>query len=224
MADIEQQTPPADGADEHAEEKVVFSPEQQAKITEIVKAASARAGSEARQEAERLRKELEQVKAKFPLESADTALALAEAKLELQTLKTERTESALKDTLRAAVGNQFVDSELATQILRSQLKIGSDGKAVAVDANGNARLNASFEPMTVAELCTELAQQKPFLARGQTRGGSGSTPALNNTSNAPKLESLFGRTSSGAEANKLAMRDINTYRRLRALAHEKGIC
>lgn len=228
MPEIEILTPPVDGAEVQTpaaeqEEKVTFDERQQAKITEIIKKASARAGAEARAEAERLKQELQQVKAKLPAETPDTALELATTRAELAALKSAQQESALKDSLRAAVGNGFVDADLAVQILRNQVKIGTDGKPVAIDADGNERLGDDFAPLSLQALAAELAQSKPFLARGSVRSGSGSTPAQSHASTL-KISEYFGKgATKGAELHRLARVDKARYHQMREQARREGL-
>lgn len=225
MPEIETQTPPVEGVEPPApaEEKVVFSEAQQKKLEEIVRKVSARAGSEARAEAERLKAELEAARKTAPVAAPDTSLELATTKAELTALKTAQTENALKDALRAAAGDLFIDSELGTRLMRDSVKIGADGKPVVLAADGTPALNASFEPLSLQELAQRIANEKKFLARSTVRPGAGSVLTDNNFPSGPRLETLFGRASSGAEANRLAMRDPGQYRRLRSQARERGL-
>ena len=201
--------------------KVTFSEEQKARVNEIVKEASARAGAEARAETERLRK-LVPVTPTEP-QSTDTLLRLAEAQAELTSLKSEREESRVREVLHAAVSKQsFFDPELAAQILRASVKV-VDGKPVVVDSTGAPRLNAEFNPMSLAELAADLATSKKFLVRGELRGGVGSVMATGRAETGPKLEELFGKNSNGAAANQLGLRNPKEYQRLRVQAVKAGL-
>lgn len=199
--------------------KVTFSDEQKARINEIVKEASARAGSEARAEVERLKAE----KPVAEQSSTDALLRLAEAQAELSSLKSAAQESKVRDVLHAAVSKvPFFDGELASQILRSSIKV-VDGKPTVVDANGTARLNASFEPMSVAEAAEELARTKAFMVRSTMQFGAGSVLATSRGEVGPKLEDLFGANSNGAAANRLSLTDMPRYKRMRAEAQRQGL-
>lgn len=198
--------------------KVVFDDAQKARINEIVKEASARAGAEARAEVER-------IKAEKPIaeQSTDALLKLAEAQAELSSLKSEAQESKVRDVLHAAVAKQpFFDGELAAQILRSSVKV-VDGKPTVVDSNGTIRLNASFEPMTPADLAEELARTKPFMVRSTLQFGAGSVMATSRGETGVKLEDLFGKNSNGAAANRLSMTDMPKYKRMRKAAQAQGL-
>jgi len=202
--------------------KVTFDDAQKARINEIVAEASRRAGSEARAEAARLTVELEAArKAQVPAaEDTDARVKLAEAEAELGSLRAAQQEATVRDALLKAAGNTFLDSDLAVRIMKDSTRL-IDGKLCVVGADGAVRLNSNFEPMSAAELATELAGQKPFLARGEVRGGAGSTPTKGDTSNAVDLTIIFGKTASCQAANALAMRDPQ--RQLREQARQRGL-
>jgi hypothetical protein len=223
-ADQDTPPPPAETEQEQKPAKIVFDEAQKLRVNEIVREASARAGSEARAEAARLKTELEAARRAQtpPAPSADVTLELATTRAELAALRSAQEESAVKDSLRAACGTAFIDPDLAVQILRAGVKV-VNGKPVPVDSDGNERLGSDFNPMSLKEYAQELAAQKPFLARGQVRGGVGSTPSQAAPSAGPRLEDLFGPKSDGGAANRLALHDPQKYKSLRKLAVEKGL-
>lgn len=224
MPEVETPVAPVDGAETPAAaEKVTFSAVQQGKITEIIREVSRRSGAEAREEAERLRKELEAAR-KAPAAAEDAALQLAEARAELTALKAAEAESKLKSALLSAVSAEsFFDAPLAADLLRQSVKL-VDGKPIVIDpATGETRLGADFNPMGLKEAAQELAQQKAFLVRGQMKPGAGSVPSLGDRSNLPKLETLFGPKSDGGAANKLCLQNPTLYRKLKAEARERGL-
>jgi hypothetical protein len=125
--------------------------------------------------------------------------------------------------LHKAVASQaFYDSDLAAQILRASIRV-VDGKPVVIDATGAPRLNSEFNPMTPAEAARELAESKKFLVRSDFKPGVGSVMSTNPPSNSVKLEDLFGSTSNGALANRMAMSNPAEYRRKRAQAVQAGL-
>jgi hypothetical protein len=148
---------------------------------------------------------------------------LATTRAELSALKAAQQETAIRDTLRAAVGNDFLDGELAANILRSSIKL-VDGKTVVVDGSGQVRLGPTLDVMTVTELAKELQTSKPFLVRSRIVGGLGSSQSQSmSTSTGPKLEDLFGPRSNGGAANRLALQNPQAYRAMRARAKEQGL-
>lgn len=210
-----------DGQQQDVKAKITYTPEQQEHINSLIKDAQSRAARELRAENVRLKAEAA-ARAAAPPVAEDLSLRLAETQAELTALRSEKQTNLTRETLRAACGQQFLDNDLAVRLLADNVKV-IDGAVRAVDDAGNLRLNSNFEPMTLRELATELAAAKPFLARAEVRGGAGSKPGTGYPSNAVPLERLFGKNSNGGEANRLAMHDQQTYKRLKAAAREKGL-
>ena len=212
-----EQTPPTET---QAPPKVIFDDAHKARIQEIVKEASARAGSEARAEVARL-------KATLPVaepQSTDALLRLAQAEAELASLRAESEESKVREVLHQAVSKEaFFDPDLASQILRSSLKV-INGQPTVVDGTGTPRLNADFSgPMTPSDLARELANQKKFLVRSTLTNGTGSLMSTNRVETGPALETLFGKGADNAAAMRLGKKNIALYRRLREQARAQGL-
>ena len=226
-ATIEQ---PADSqpqaAEQQPQQKVTFSPEQQSKIDEILRKAHGRFSRELQAENERLRQELEVMRQTNPQPADDgtknLAMELAATKAERDALARERHETAIDQQVRAAAGNQWVDANLAVQLIRQNVRV-VDGRPVVVDpATGQERLNASLEPMTLTELAREMQASRPYLVRSEIRGGSGSYESTGRPP-AMSLDKLFGKGSDAAAANRLALKDRKTYLRMREAARQKGL-
>jgi hypothetical protein len=204
-------------------ENVSFDERQQAKIGDIVRDATVKA----RADFAKLQSEFDALRKTLPPPPDDIVLELATTRAERDTLRTAQREATVTEILRSAVGaQQFVDSDLAVQLLRSSIQL-IDGLPVVVDSAGNQRLTAALMPMTVTALASELSDAKPFLVRSQVRGGAGSKPS-NGTGNitpGPSLGSLFGKGSvNNAEAvNRLALHDPTTFARLRRQAIKEGL-
>jgi hypothetical protein len=197
----EQDTPPPAPEPEQGQKpaKITFDAAQKERINTIVREATARAGAEARQEAARLKAELDAARRTPtpPAPSADLSVELATTRAELASLRSAQEENSIRDSLRRAVGTEFIDPDLAVQILRAGVKV-VNGKPVPVDADGNERLGADFNPMSLKEYARELAAQKPFLARSKALGGAGSKLADSMPSTGPRLEEYFGPSSTRA--------------------------
>ena len=223
MADNTTPTIPAPSAAEPTEhaEKVTFSDAQQSKLEAIVREVSGRVAHDLRQENAQLKREVEAAKAATP--AADTAVELATTRAELEALKRAQRETRVTETLRSAVGSEFLDRDLAVDILRSRVKVDADGKVAVVSADGAAALNKQFQPMSLKEAAEALGREKPFLVRGTVKGGVGSTPSQGAAPQTVRLEDLFGRHSKGSMANQLAIKSPGEYRRLRALAAQRGL-
>lgn len=205
--------------------KVVFDgPGQQEKVEQLIRQAKSTAAKDLRAERDALKVELAAARRAQTPQGEDNTLALAEARAELASLKAEREESKVTESLRRAVsGQNFFDAELATNLLRQSAKV-VDGRVVFVDSEGNERLGRDFSPLTAAEAARELADQKAWMVRGSVRGGSGSTPRISDTNKAIKLSDYFGKNASrSGELHKLARFDKPKYLKLREAAHAEGL-
>ena len=209
-------------------QKVTFSPEQQARVDEIVRESMGRAAKDLRAENFKLRTELDAAKVTATPQNDGTAhlaTELATIKAERDSLRERQTEGSIREQLRkAADAEGFVDVDLAISILRTQVQL-TDGKLLPVAADGTPRLGATLDPMSLQELSRELANSKPFLVRSNVKPGIGSAESSTSllAGSGIELERIFGANSNAGEANRLAMIDPKKYSRLRALAREKGL-
>ena len=208
--------------------KVTFDLAQQQKIDSLIKDAQSRAAKGLRGELNQALTRIRELEARAGVLTDDDgakmlATELATARAENAVLKSEQEKEKLSDALRTAAGNAFVDTNLAVQIMRSQVRL-IDGKVVVLDQDGNPRMNAHFEPMTPQELAVDLANTKPFLARGEVRGGTGSFERNSApTTSQTELERFYGAKPDVAGLNRLAIRDPRRFRELKRLATEKGM-
>ena len=211
-------------AEQAPEAKVTFDERQQAKIEAIIADVTKRTASDLRTKVADLEKQLAAAKSATPA-APDLSKDLDLTRAELASLRAEQSQAKLDAQLRAAAGDLFLDSDLAVRVMKDSVRVGADGKVTVVDANGGVAMNAQFSPMTLAELALKVADQKRYLARGRTLPGAGSTPFQGTppSTTQMKLEDLFGRKSNGALANSLALKSPTEYRRLRALAVQKGL-
>jgi Sec-independent protein translocase protein TatA len=223
-------TPQSDSGAEQPDDKperVHFDERQQKRVDELIRNAMGRAGREHRDEAARLRQELEALRSQQGQQHTPQDVLLTElstTRAELSALKQQQSEASIMGEIRKVTG-AFVDGELAASILRQGVR-QIDGKLVPTDQDGNPRLTADFEPMTLEDAANDLARTKPFLARSDVRSGSGSTEASHSMLSSvtdDKLSELFGKHSDPRKANALAMRDPGKYRALRSRAKERGI-
>ena len=205
--------------------KVTFSPEQQSTLNRVIKEVSARAGAEARAEASRLTLELDALRAASPQES-DTEIRtrLAVTERERDSLKQANSEASVMQLLRTAAGDSFVDTDLACQLLRQNVKV-IDGKPVVTSQDGSPALNALFEPLTLQEAVVNLMAAKPFLARGTVKGGIGALPSSSPVfqSESVAIHKLWGPNGDVEARNKIAINSPNLYRELRRAAKSAGL-
>lgn len=249
------------------DEVVTFDEKQQAKLDDIVRKASARAGEEARREAEAKRNEAKNLQEQ--LTEAQTELAKAktarqkqaagddieELQRQLNEFKTvgqqataqlEETRKALsaKDkeilfakeetlTLRktqfikdAASDANFVNAQQVYKLTSDNIRYNTEaGTFTVVTDEGTPRVNSMYEPMTVKEFYAEYAAKNPWLVKGDTKSGAGSTTSMKYDGGQTKfkVEDIFGSKSNSQLANNLAKADMTEYRRLKAQAKSQGL-
>jgi hypothetical protein len=193
---------------------VTFTPEQQKKLDEIVKAAMGRSAAETRQKLSVTEAELAATKAKLEVAARANAVDATEAErhaaeLQAKDLRIQELEQSAKRTARenairnAAIAERFVDPDVALRVVD-----------VADDAT----------PEQIAEAVRQVAATKDYLIKGSTKSGSGSTPS-NGSPVAPvyQVEQVFGPKSDARLANKLSLTNPSAYKALRAVAKQRGL-
>jgi hypothetical protein len=194
-------------------ERVSFTPEQQAKVDQIVREAHGRLARDlreqlAKEKAEKARIEAELEIARAAASPDATALEKAQYETQQERQRREAAEQALvrrdrEDAIRAAARTAGFVSE--TQALK------------LVDVPEGAT------PAEIEKLVSDYGAANPNLIKGQVRPGSGSTPASGLPAPTVPLEKLFGRDSDARLANALAIKNPVEYKRMRAVAKAKGI-
>lgn len=100
------------------------------------------------------------------------------------------------------------------------------GKFIVTYENGQERMNASFEPMSLDEFFNEYAAKNPYKVRGDVKNGAGSSESQRaGVSNNGKftVEQIFGKNSNGQLANELYKTNKAEYMRMRQIAVESGL-
>jgi hypothetical protein len=223
MAEADINTTATETAEQPAEQKVIFDEQQKARVSEIVKDAMSRAGREAREESERLRKELAAVTAKLPGQEPDALLERDSLRAELKALKDSQREASVRDALRAAAGDTFVDSDLACRLMRDRVVVADSGAVTVLAADGTPALDATLNPLSLGQLAQQIANERKYLARGVVLPGAGSTATRDHGTTAPKLADLFGPRSNGRLAQELMKRDSRAYFAMRDRAKKEGL-
>jgi hypothetical protein len=200
---------------------VTFTPEQQAKIDDIVKKAMGRSASETRQQLDAEKKRAENLETQLRETQAQAESSAAErdelkrkhADAE-QRIITLRKKAFITD---ACIDHNFVDAPTVNSLVEQQLNWSDEKESFEV-------LDSD---MTPAEFFTDFAKKKPYLVRSDVRTGSGSSDStrtgLPTGQQRYKAEDVFGRNSSSKLANDLARRDPQEYRRLKAEARNKKL-
>lgn len=258
----------ANGNEIQANEKVTFTPEQQARVDAIVKESMGRAGGELRVSLEKVTAEKTQLEAdlaaaKAAVKAAVTPLEKKAAKedvdalnnqiVEMKTIQTttqtdlERHRKLVQDkdaeiakakdetvqvkkqvAIQTAANKAgFVDVNIVSKLTDDLVKFdGTRGRFVVLNEQGTERLNSSYEPMSLEEFYKEYAANNPFLVKSDVKGGAGSSQnTRSNFAGSGKYEvtQIFGKTSNGALANKLAQENPQEYHRMKIVAKEAGI-
>lgn len=195
-------------------EIVQFTPEQQTRLDEIVRAAMGRAATETRQKlamAEAKVKQLEAERAIAEKAAAPDAEESDRLRAQLQQLEREKqevianTSKQLRDAqvLAAANAEGFV---VPSQVLR------------LIDIPQEA------DTATIEKTVREFATQNPHLVKGATKSGSGSSPSSGYpTAPQYQLTEIFGPKSDARLANRIAQTNPMLYKSMRVQAKAKGL-
>jgi hypothetical protein len=207
--------------DNEQPQPVVFTPEQQAKVDLIVKAAMGRAASETRRELDIERQE----RARLDGELKTAQEALSATGTERDALKHKHADAEQRATTlrrdafisKKCLDYNFVDSEIVTSLTEQSLE-WDDAKQSFVVVGSDA---------TTDEFFAAFAAKKPYLVKSDVRNGSGSEPStrtsLPSGQQRYKVEEIFGRGSNSQLANQLAQKDPAEYRRLKSQARNKQL-
>ena len=189
-----------------------------------------RAGKAAKEEAERLRAQVEQLKQVAVGNSPDASeveklraqVADSELKAKAADARATAQEKALLQS-RLAAQIDSVDANAVSKLLADNL-VNRDGKWIVIDDNGTDRIDAAGNPVTPEALYREFAESHPWAIRGRTITGTGQGGS--SSSAVPTgipLEKLFGRTSDSRLANNLALRDKRAYDAAKREAISRGL-
>jgi hypothetical protein len=202
------------------EERPTYTEAQQKHIESLIRSSMGRAAHGLREELAVTRAEAAITEAELALykSAANPELAATRAQLATETVARTAAEQRELDARKNAAlfeacqAENIIAPKDAVKLLSDSV-VWKDGALVSAEGG---------EPL--ASLARDFAASRPHLVRSSVRAGIGSSAAERpfNTG-APKLESLFGKGSDGAAANRLALRDPKEYGRLRALAREKGL-
>jgi len=198
--------------------KVEFTPEQQAKIDEIVKSAMGRAASETRQRLTQTQAELEQIKAE-----RDRALAaVGPDATEADRLRVQLDQERQRNVeLTAAQQRERLNN--AVLMAASQEGFVSPHEALKLAEVPTLDEQGNFDATAVANAVHALAAKSPHLVKGTTRPGSGSGPSVSIPAPTIEVNQVFGPKSDARLANRLAIQNPREYARLKTMARTKGL-
>lgn len=153
---------------------------------------------------------------------------LGEKDKEVLTARQEAVNIRKQVAIQGAASKvNFVDLGVVQKLTQDNVVFDETrSRFVVTNDEGTARMNASFEPMSLEEYYTEYASKNPYLVRGSVLGGASSAESQRagvSLSGKYAVEMIFGPKSNAALANKLAMENITEYRELRKQAVASGL-
>src|SRR6185437_6749632 len=182
------QTPPGSVDGTEAPKSVKFDTEQQAKIDELIREAMGRAGRAAREEAARLKEELEVLRAQAPPTPEQiTELEERATKAKSELVEAETAAQRMRkeaEILAVSEKTGFLDIHVGAELLRGRMA-WVDGALRPLNAHGSAMLNLLGQPMSLQEFAQSIAERSPYLIRSQAKGGAGSTSDKRNSPSEP---------------------------------------
>jgi hypothetical protein len=124
-----------------------------------------------------------------------------------------------------ATKENFVNLRAVSTLTEGNIRWdATNSKWEVLNDEGQPRLNAAYEPMTVSEFFADFAEKNPYLVKGEVKPGSGSGPATVSTPTGRfTVEQIFGKGSNAKLANDLGNQNPAEYKRLKAEARAKGI-
>jgi hypothetical protein len=231
MPETEIQTPP----------RVTFDEAQQKRVDELIRESMGRAGSEARQTAARLQKELEA--AKDAAKEAETLRAeVARLKGDREGLesnlsvKEKEARSARAETVAvkkqnaiqaAATEHNFFNPQIVSKLTEDKIK-WDDGKQkfIVLGDDGSERLGADGNSLSVSAYLKEFGAANSYLVRGDVKTGVGSSEnqrPYTTTTERDRLAKLFGKGSDSRAANRLGVENPQLYKQYKREARAIGL-
>lgn len=135
--------------------KVMFLPEQQAKVQELIDEAYRKAYAKA-QKGKGGHEEVERLKG------------------EVEKLRDERKAAAL---LRAISRHNVVDAEEVAELVKHRVRMEEDGSVKVLGDSGAVRINTTGQPMALDEFIADWLGEKPHHLRAAFGAGAGSQGA-----------------------------------------------
>jgi hypothetical protein len=205
--------------------------ELEAAKADLAKAKSPGEKKDAKAEADALAAqiaEMKQIQTQTASEMERLKQVAASKDRDVEVARKEALNVRKQVAIQSAAANQgFVDVEVVAALTSDAIQYDSEkGRFFVAGENGQPRLNSAYEQMTLDEFYQEFATKKPYLVRGEIKGGAGSTEAQRSALNAAgkyPVEQIFGPKSDPAVANKLALQNPKEYSRLKAQAREQKL-
>ncbi len=187
--------------------------------------------SNAKADVDALSAQIEEMKRAGQTTAQELEALRAKEKALLQEAAAARNEtlSVRKQVaIQSAAGKvNFVDVSIVAKLTEDSIKWDEAKKTfIVVNEQGQPRLNASFDPMSLEEFYTDFAAKNPYLVRGDVKPGVGSSQNKRfDVSGNGKftVTDVFGPKSDSKKATQLMKDDPAEYRRLKTMAKEQGL-
>lgn len=221
----------AEGKTQEAQQRVVALEQELAEAKKAAAKAPASKANESNDEVDRLRAELEEtkrVKSQADSESKRLTQLVEEEKKRAEAARQDAMNTKKSSEIsRAASRIGFIDLDDVLALTQNSI-VWSDefNQFVVQGPNSQPRLNNEFKPMSLDEFYNEFANTKKHLVRADFKFGSGSVEGQRSSASPTgqyKLEELFGKGSNSKKANQLAISNAPEYKRLKAMAAERGL-
>lgn len=255
----------SNGEGRNNEPKVEFTPEQQAKLQEIIDRAVGRnvakvkeeyatqmsaletqlaeardaaksartpaAKTEANDEVAQLRAQIEEMKSAGRSNASEAERWKSEAQKAQEQVRAAQ-DAALEIRKENAIANAaqkvgFVDVDDVVALTSKNIAWDPElGRFTVVNKDGQARMNAAYEPMTLDEFYADYAAKKKHLVRTDVLFGTGSSESSRaglSRDGKVSVTDIFGKNSDAGKANRLAKENPGEYRRLREIARAQKL-
>jgi hypothetical protein len=172
------------------------------------------------------KEEHDRLKAEYDRQLAELKSTAESRKAEADRNKQEFEALRRTQAIQEATGEiGFYKPSYVSALTEDKIKWdGTRNRFVVLNEHGTERMNSAYEPMSLKEFYQEYASENPFMVKGSTASGSGSTQSAGLSSNGQfKVEDIFGAKSNTKAANDLARTNINEYHRLKAIAKSGGL-
>jgi hypothetical protein len=224
--------PPAAPVDDLKD--VRFDARQQLRLDQILKESHGRVGSAQRAEITRLKSEMARIQnekdeANEPLPEVELLRArLAAEQARSQALIEDRVKLDRENLVnRLAQKHDFVKPEIVATLTQANLKWSPSSRSFeVVDNDGQPRLDSDFNPLSPDAFMAQFAIENPFLVRGRTASGAGSTSSQSSTlgdSSRLNVAEIFGRDSIATKAAALMKANPRAYAQAKIAAKRLGL-
>lgn len=147
---------------------------------------------------------------------------------EIESARSDGQNIRKQIAMRDAAGKlNFFEVEVVTENTDKFVKWdAARSRFIVVNESGTERLNSAYEPLSLDEFYAEYASKRPYMVRGGTKSGTGSSESQRidvSANGKHTVEQIFGSKSIGALANRLKKENPAEYARLKAVAREANL-